>query len=207
MGSGCLDLPFYGKAIYQAKKVFKVAEDFGYNFTLLDLGGGFLGDKENSLIECASIINTALDTHFPDNNVQIIAEPGRYFVSTSSTVMTKIHSKRQIRSSDGVVVKNIYYINDGIYGTLSAVFKENRLLVPILLPTSKVTKQPMVASTIWGPTTDNHDKVVDTVMLPDLQIDDVIAFDGVGSYSTTMLTGFNGQTMAKCRYFIERSTL
>lgn len=193
----------YARAIHKARIIFDFARDLGYNFTLLDLGGGFLGDKANSLIQCAEIINTALDTHFPTNEVRIISEPGRYFVSTSNIVMTKIHSKRELRT-DGVVSKNMYHINDGIYGTLSCVFNEARLLVPILLP-ANAAKRPLISSMIWGPTTGPLDKVVDSVMLPDLAIDDLIAFDGCGGYSMTIVTAFSGQPKAKTRYFIERS--
>lgn len=39
VGSGCMDAPIYGKAIKIARKLFDFAENFGYEFKLLDIGG------------------------------------------------------------------------------------------------------------------------------------------------------------------------
>lgn len=44
VGSGCLDAPVYGYAIKAARKLFDFAETVGYDFRLLDIGGGFPGD-------------------------------------------------------------------------------------------------------------------------------------------------------------------
>lgn len=195
----------YARAIGRAKKLFDIANSFGHNFTLLDLGGGFLGDQNNSLIQCSEIINKALDAHFPGNDVHIIAEPGRYFVNTASTLMTRIHSKRQI-IIDEVVAKNMYYINDGVCGSLSCVVSEHSQLVPKIRPTIAVDT-PLVVSTIWGPTTYPGDKVVDRAMLPDLPIGELIAFEELGAYSTSLETDLNGILKTKSRYFIEKSIL
>lgn len=45
VGSGCMDPPIYGKAIKAAKKLFDYAQLVGFDFKLLDIGGGFPGDK------------------------------------------------------------------------------------------------------------------------------------------------------------------
>lgn len=165
-----------------------------------------MGDKANSLVQCAQIINKAIDTHFTGIDVKIMAEPGRYFVTTANTVVTRIHSKREILNKNGSVVKNMYYINDGIYGTLSCVFNENRLFEPKFSPENRL-KKLLIPSTIWGPSVDDVDMVVATAMLPDLQINDLIAFEVVGAYSLSISTTYNGQLIAKCRYYMERSIL
>lgn len=51
VGSGCMDLPVYAKAVYTARCLFDYAATVGYYFTLLDIGGGFPGDKNTSLYE------------------------------------------------------------------------------------------------------------------------------------------------------------
>lgn len=45
VGSGCMDPPVYRKAIKAARKLFDFAQLVGYDFKLLDIGGGFPGDK------------------------------------------------------------------------------------------------------------------------------------------------------------------
>ena len=51
-----MDLPVYAKAIYVAKKLFDYAESYGYYFNLLDIGGGFPGDKGTNMVEVRIII-------------------------------------------------------------------------------------------------------------------------------------------------------
>lgn len=49
VGSGCMDLPVYAKAIYVARQLFDYAQTVGYYFSLLDIGGGFPGDKNTDI--------------------------------------------------------------------------------------------------------------------------------------------------------------
>lgn len=51
VGSGCMDAPIYGKAIKIARKLFDFAENVGYEFKLLDIGGGFPGDTNTDIKE------------------------------------------------------------------------------------------------------------------------------------------------------------
>ena len=45
VGSGCEDAFTYSKALHDARNLFDYAKSVGYNFTLLDIGGGFPGDE------------------------------------------------------------------------------------------------------------------------------------------------------------------
>lgn len=58
VGSGCdsMEFPIYAKAIYSAKKLFDYAETLSYNFSLLDIGGGFPGNKNSSIVEVCSFV-------------------------------------------------------------------------------------------------------------------------------------------------------
>lgn len=49
VGSGCMDPPIYRKAIKAAKRLFEYAQHVGYDFKLLDIGGGFPGDTFTSI--------------------------------------------------------------------------------------------------------------------------------------------------------------
>lgn len=56
VGSGCMDPPVYAKAIQTARKLFDFAEAIGYNFKLLDIGGGFPGDNDTDIKEVTKMI-------------------------------------------------------------------------------------------------------------------------------------------------------
>ncbi|KAI3359386.1 hypothetical protein L3Q82_002888 [Scortum barcoo] len=71
----------------------------GFQMSLLDIGGGFCGrdDFQVKFEECAEVINDALEEFFPpDSGVQIIAEPGRYYVESAFTLAANVIAKRVI---------------------------------------------------------------------------------------------------------------
>jgi ornithine decarboxylase len=92
VGSGCYDPSVYADAIMLARTAFDMGEDAGYKFSLLDIGGGF----EDALFERAAfILNEAINCHFPDRrHLKIIAEPGRFYVSTSFSLAVNIIARR-----------------------------------------------------------------------------------------------------------------
>jgi ornithine decarboxylase len=49
VGSGCGDPTAFYRAISAAKTVFDIGTTLGYNFDLLDIGGGYPGDKGTSI--------------------------------------------------------------------------------------------------------------------------------------------------------------
>lgn len=51
VGTGCSDSHAYAKGIQEARKVFELAKNIGYNFTVLDIGGGFPGDTNTNIKE------------------------------------------------------------------------------------------------------------------------------------------------------------
>lgn len=118
--SGCKNLLIYDKAIYYAQKVFEFGDNVGYNFNMLDIGGGFPGGKEESIDAFAVVINTALQKFFSDSKVKVIARPGKYFVASAYSLTCIIHSVKRIKHENGNCEKhNMYYVDDGIYGSFS----------------------------------------------------------------------------------------
>lgn len=86
-------------------------------------------------LQLSKIINSALDQHFPEcaneeDNVKIIAEPGRYYVSSAYTLLTRIHSKREIRQNNEITTR-MYFINDGVYGSFNCNIYDHKVVVPI----------------------------------------------------------------------------
>lgn len=46
--------------------------------------------------QIASVLNRSLDEFFPDPNIEIIAEPGRYFVASAFTLAVNVIAKREV---------------------------------------------------------------------------------------------------------------
>lgn len=105
-------------------------------------------------------MNSAIDLCFPSPDVTIIAEPGRYFVTSAYTLACPIHSKRNVYKN-GKLSASMYYLSDGVYGTLSDHL--NRKFVGSTKIPPPVTLKPdtdeKLKCTIWGPTCDAMDQV------------------------------------------------
>lgn len=69
----------------------------------------------------------------------MIAEPGRFYVASAFTLATSIHSKRSVRgdeSSSGAITHNMYYINDGVYGSFNCLLYDHQHVTPLPLKVS-----------------------------------------------------------------------
>lgn len=207
VGSGCRDAPVFRKAISTARDLFDYGATLGFNMNLLDLGGGYPGDKGTDIAEIAKIVNCALDDFFPQPEVKVIAEPGRYFVSSAYTLATTIHSKNELLDTDGNVEHVKYYLNDGVYGSF------NSLLYDHQMPNGQVLSQEkgsaaaanLQDASLWGPTCDALDKIQENVKLPSLAIGDVIYFENMGAYTIPVASPFNGFPLPRLSYFMDQS--
>lgn len=103
VGSGCYDAMAYSAAVASARTVFNIAKQEGFQFTLLDIGGGFPGQANAKLPfdEICAVLRPALDMYFPENmNVRIIAEPGRFFVASAFTLALSVIARRAVTRDD-----------------------------------------------------------------------------------------------------------
>ena len=96
--------------------------------------------------------------------------------------------KARIESAD-----NIYYINDGIYGTFNAIIFDHKIfIVHYLQLNGKKSTGEQFKSVIFGPTCDSIDCIAHAIDLPLLSIGDVLWFPDVGSYTNACASNFNG---------------
>ncbi|KAK1877234.1 Ornithine decarboxylase [Dissostichus eleginoides] len=198
VGSGCTESQAFQRAISDARQVFDIA------MSLLDIGGGFSGrdDFQVKFEEFSDVINAALDKFFPpDCGVQIIAEPGRFYVESAFTLAVNVIAKKNCEES-GPGGQMMYYINDGVYGSLSCIVNDPAHPPVQLLP-HRVNTPPWGVgevrhrSVVWGPTCDSFDKVSDSAMITELQVGDWLLVHHMGAYSVSLICDFNGFERAK----------
>ncbi|XP_059480842.1 ornithine decarboxylase-like isoform X2 [Neocloeon triangulifer] len=206
VGSGCSDAPVFNRAIRAAKDLFEDAKRIGFDFSLLDIGGGFPGNKGSSIDKIADVVNSALDEYFPDEcGVRVIAEPGRFYVASAYTLATLIHSKRQVKNEGGTY-SYMYYINDGVYGSFNCLLYDHAVVTPIpLKDTVNMKKQAL--GTIWGPTCDGLDQVTGPLMLPEMEIGEWFVFQNMGAYTLPVASTFNGMPVPKVHAVANESTI
>jgi ornithine decarboxylase len=91
--------------------------------------------------------------------VRYIAEPGRYFVSRSTTIATKIYGRKGGKGNSQAL-----YIDDGVYGSFNNVVYDHYHPVPLTLKSSIETTDEecetaalRIPTAVFGPTCDGLD--------------------------------------------------
>ncbi|MFH0966214.1 MAG: type III PLP-dependent enzyme [Methanobacteriota archaeon] len=189
VGSQCTNFDNYVQALNLSADIINEAETrTGLKIRILDIGGGFpvkYQPEVKSLKELAKQLNAEINRLFPED-MQIIAEPGRFLVANACTLVAKVVGKA---FRDG---KPCYYINDGVYHTYSGqIFDHNNY--PVLAFKEGETH----ISAVFGPTCDAFDTITLSAELPDLDINDLVYSENIGAYSIASSTYFNGFPPAK----------
>ena len=202
VGSGASDPVAFHEAVRDAHTVFEQARDYGFHLRTLDVGGGFSGE---SFEHMAGALNAALDHFFPaGNNVEIIAEPGRYYVSSAFTIACNVIARRTIEDAALDGTGYMVYVNDGVYGNFSSIMFDHQHPVAKILRTNGQTlfNQPAayqcssdsgVQYSVWGPTCDGIDRISESCRFKQiLNVGDWLYFEDMGAYTKCSATQFNG---------------
>ncbi|XP_073962708.1 ornithine decarboxylase 1-like [Choristoneura fumiferana] len=206
VGSGAEETEVYARAIQYCRALFTLGAALGHaRMRLVDIGGGFPGGSGTSIKEVAEVINTALETHFPEPGVRVIAEPGRYFAAAAYTLAVMVHAKREVVSvsaAGGEETHTMYFINDGVYGSFNCVLYDHQQVEPTLLYPSSEKPQPC---SIWGPTCDGLDCVLPAASLPPLQVGTWLLFKDMGAYTLPAGSNFNGFPLPRVKTFVDEA--
>ncbi|KAL8648513.1 MAG: hypothetical protein Q9226_005962 [Calogaya cf. arnoldii] len=199
VGSGATDPRLFVKALQDSLTVFEQARNLGYSLDILDVGGGFSSDSFDVM---SQTLREALDERFSDK-IQIIAEPGRYFVATAFAVACNVIARRQVLSEDATP-HYMLTLNDGVYGSFMDCLLSHWQRQPLILHCSnqEIPKQA-IRYTIWGPTCDGVDLIVDKACLDRLlDVGDWLSFPGMGAYSLCLSTSFNGFSSERTVHYL-----
>ncbi|XP_067908847.1 antizyme inhibitor 2-like [Heterodontus francisci] len=214
VGSGCTDPNAFTQAIAEARLVFDIGTNLGFCMNFLDIGGGFPGSDGVKVLfeEITAVINPALDLYFPEESeVQIIAEPGRYYVASSFTLAVNIITRRIIKtaqsSSSDEETENketiMYHLNDGVFGVL-IIYSQMSGTVKPLLYKKYCPDQQLYNTRVWGPTLAEEDHISDQWKLPKLEIGDWLIFQNMGAYTISLSSNFNGFQRSHIHYVMSK---
>jgi len=189
VGSQCTNFENYMQALQlSANIITEVETRTGRKIRILDIGGGFPVKYHpgiRSIRTLARKLNTEIKRLFPAD-MQILAEPGRFLVANTCTLVAKVIGKA-VR--DG---KPCYYINDGVYHTYSGQIFDH-VNYPVLAFREGETE----ISAVFGPTCDACDTITLSAELPEREINDLVYSEKRGAYTIASSTYFNGFPPAK----------
>jgi len=188
VGSQCTNFQNFVQALNLAAAVMQEAKSRGHEIKILDIGGGFPAPynkhvKPFSLL--ARKINAEIDRLFPED-IEILAEPGRFLVATAATSIARVIGKA-VR--DG---KQCYYIDDSVYHTFSGIIFDH-----CQYHLKSLKKGRAEISAVFGQTCDALDTISLSEELPQLEIEDLLYSENIGAYSNASSTWFNGFPPAK----------
>ena len=172
-------------------------KSFGFNFTTIDIGGGFPGFDNEAGITFQDIcqeIREGYQESFGDikDSVSVMAEPGRFFCTKSHTLVFNIIGIKKKIDKQTQDVKYQYTINEGIYGSFSAVMFD--YAKPIIKPFNERNEEELYPSTVFGPTCDSLDKITEDAMLPEMAVGDWCFVDNFGAYTRASSTSRPNRT-------------
>ena len=219
VGSGCKDAAQYYEALQMCRQVFDVAKTIHPTpLEIIDIGGGFPGLHDEQSQTLLKNISTQLNKGFtdlflsdyhivdlqsPDNNpdlppIQVISEPGRFFVQSSHTLLVNVISKNVFQTTD-TSISYYYYLNDGVYGSFNCIFFDHQK--PEILPYNERDGEKY-PSTVFGPTCDSIDKICEAIELPELEIGEWCFVKNFGAYTTAAASNFNGFSKTPAFYVL-----
>ncbi|KAJ3135768.1 Antizyme inhibitor 1 [Physocladia obscura] len=221
VGSGCFDANVFGQAVASAANVVDVAKEFGYDMSLVDIGGGYpcsgTGTEGITFAQIAAVLRPAINALIPPH-IRVIAEPGRYYAGSAFTLAVNVVARRVVPRDSVLRIDNMvdsavfvtplagdehpaymYYINDGMYGSFNCITFDHAVVTPRVLAKSgdfkfDVNSKPddQFQCSIWGPTCDSIDCITKEGLLPELNVGDWMYFENMGAYTLAAASKFNG---------------
>lgn len=222
VGSGCGDGNAYLTALDHTYRVFVEGERLGMPpMHLVDIGGGFPGDTGGyggpgmpTFQELAAKVREGISCFCvkmkkPRTSFRFIAEPGRYFVSAATTVVTKVYSRKGGRNQYQAL-----YVDDGVYGSfnnvvydhatpapkkLTSVLKQRLTQLPNVrteIDAESETSEDVIPTAVFGPTCDGLDQMcaLEDTLLERCEVGDWLLWANQGAYTHTASFVFNGFT-------------
>lgn len=190
ISNSCDDEQLYIHAISDARCVFDMGEDVGFEMKILDIGG--FGSSEIQLEKINNAVMSMVELYFSPSGVSLIAEPGSYFVSSAFTLAVNIISREMMARdlqdrehaypSPNDEPEFQYYLNEGVFGPFAGKLTETLIATPSVHKNITLDG-PVFSSSLWGPSGDDMDQIVDHCLLPELDIGDWLLFTNAGAYS------------------------
>ncbi|CAL8296960.1 unnamed protein product [Lota lota] len=187
----------YHHALSDARCVFDMGAELGFSMNILDIGGGITGsDFQLQQVECA--VSPLLDAYFPPlSGVQVLAQPGTFYVASVFSLAVNVIGKKILNQQWGSLVQGElsatdtefqYYINEGVYGSFRRKLLGNTIPAPSVHKHALCTEKLVYPSSLWGPSLDQLDEVVEHCLLPELSVGDWLLFPNMGANGLEELT-------------------
>lgn len=190
VGSQCTNIYNWNAALDKAKALWDMAERKGISLNLLNIGGGYPIKYTKNVVDVDAIdrnVNKLISEKFPQD-IRVFIEPGRAVVGDAGIFVTSVIGKA--RRAD----ENWLYIDVGVFnGLMESV---GGIKYSYLVESSREARQKK-KWTIAGPSCDSFDVIDKDVLLPDVDVENLILILSSGAYTISYASEFNGFSIPK----------
>lgn len=183
VGSGCTKPSLYYDALCDCKSSTIIANELGIQIDIIDIGGGF---NKSNFVSCAHEIKKGMILL---KGKRFISEVGRFLVEQTHTLVLHVICKK-------INDKRIYYLDDGIYGSINCKIFDH---AKPIIKTFKGHNELFI-STLYGPTCDSFDLIEENILLPELEVGDILYIENFGAYTSASASSFNGYSVSSYVY-------
>jgi ornithine decarboxylase len=190
VGSQCLSVGNWAKAIAACGAVWAEAIDRGFSFSFLDIGGGFpAGNYRDSNIptiaEIGAVVTAAVAEYIPHTpDLLLVLEPGRGLAGEAGVLVTTVVGKALRGSGEWL------YLDAGVFNGLMETYEGFPPVVRLMA--EDAAERPLARYTLAGPSCDSADVVARNLAMPEVHIGDRLVFLDVGAYTNEYAVAFNG---------------
>ena len=183
VGSGCTKPSLYYDALCDCKSSTIIANELGIQIDIIDIGGGF---NKSNFVSCSHEIKKGMNLL---KGKRFISEVGRFLVEQTHTLVLHVICKK-------INDKRIYYLDDGIYGNINCKIFDH---AKPIIKTFKGHNELFI-STLYGPTCDSFDLIEENILLPELEVGDILYIENFGAYTSASASSFNGYSVSNYVY-------
>ncbi|KAL1436946.1 hypothetical protein MTO96_048968 [Rhipicephalus appendiculatus] len=196
----------FARTIQMAKIVFDMATELGKPMTILNIGGGFPGGVRSicKFKQVCESVRRATDEYFPPSSgVEIIAEPGQFFVASAYHLAVRVVGKRR----RDIVIDGVLQTHQDVFLNESRDNCVSRHLYQFSDVNIVPLKEPRerkrdVLTTLWGGTCNPLDVIDPRKMFFDVNVDEWLLMDNMGAYTLSFACGFNGTGFPIVHYIV-----
>jgi ornithine decarboxylase len=98
----------------------------------------------------------------------------------------------------------MYYLNDRVYGSVNCILYDHAH-VKCLLQKRLKPDEKYYSSSIWGPTCDGLDRIVESCDLLEMHVGDWMLFENMGAYAVAATSTCNGFQRPTAYYMISQA--
>ena len=168
----------------QCKKLLSA----GHMATIIDIGGGFVANKDLFGTQAAGIRSAVFMKR--KAGLRFIAEPGRFFATEAQDLFVQVIGKKP--TATGSANGWRYTLDESLYGQFTNILFDHQTPRWVRIPQKEGAVGKKGSGILFGRTCDSLDVIARSDDMEELEIGDWLWFPHMGAYTTVTASEFNG---------------